>query len=417
MNSDIPAETPPSSEWLTGWPIVLAATLGYGCSIGLFAMSAGLFITPMRAEFGWPMSAVAFVPVVTLISAMMMPLGGVAIDRFGSRPVAMFGVILFAASYIALAILPMSLPVLYTVAAILGLLSPAGSPGPYVRGVATWFRRQTGSAFGVTLSGTSVGGVFIVPIIALVIDRYGWRSGYLAMSAILLIVVLPLVALLFREKTAHPTEKENVRATSGQSWRETLVDIRFWLLLLSLGLAALPMGAFGAHLQPLLLSKHFSIPVAAGFGSLFALSIGVGRVVGGMLIDRFWDFGVIATALILGAAGCFTTAFVDAGTSYWFVAMAVAAIGLTYGAEVDFGAYLSLKMFGLKDFAKIFGVKSLVVGSGVALGGILSSALFDLAGNYGPLGLVTGALFAMSAAIMLMMGFRERRLTVRTTTG
>jgi MFS family permease len=400
--------------------VVLAAAVGFGCSHGIFSMSAGLFIGPMRKEFGWSMSAVAFLPFVTLLVALMQPVGGVLIDRFGPRRVAIFGIFLFASAYVALALLPLSLPLLYLIAACLGALGPTGSAGPYVRGVASWFRFNTGSAFGVTMSGTSLVGVVLLPVVGLAIDRFGWRGGYLILAAIMMGFTLPLVLWLFRENPAaasvphnptapQPSEEEAGRS-AGQTFRETLADTRFWLLILALGLAALPMGAYLTHLQPLLRSQQFSLPVAAGYGSLFALAIGIGRIGGGILIDRLWDYAVASVFIAVAAFGCFAITSLRPQDSAWMVAAAVFAIGVSYGAEVDFGAYFALKLFGLRDFPKIFGCVALILGTGVALGGMISSAMVDWTGGYGPLGPVTGVFFLLSAAAMLFMGLRDRRL-------
>jgi predicted MFS family arabinose efflux permease len=276
--------------------------------------------------------------------------------------------------------------------------------------VASWFRRNTGLAFGITLSGTSVGGVLIVPIAAQVIQRYGWRMGYLALAAIILLVALPLVIWLLRENPAAVKAKgAPTTSMDGQTLGETFKDSRFWFLMLSLGLAALPMGAYLVHLQPLLRTQHFSLPEAAGYGSLFALAIGIGRVGGGFLIDKLWDFGVATALIALAALGCFTVTSFGPQDARWAITAAIVAIGLSYGAEVNFGAYFALKLFGLRSYSKIFGFKSLVVGGGVALGGMMVSALFDLTGSYKLLGPVTGILFLLAAVTMLLIGLKHER--------
>jgi MFS family permease len=393
------------SEWRRGWPVIVAATTGFGSSLALFTISSGLFIAPMRAEFSWTMSEAAFVPIVTLLIALMMPLCGVVIDKVGARRVALFGVLLFAAAYVALAVLPLSLGMLYAIVGCVGLLGAAGNSGPYIRIAASWFRRNAGSAFGVTLSGISVGGVIIMPLAALAMERYGWRAGYLTLAAIMLIFALPLMLWLLREAppAAEPKAGQASDPLSGQTLRATLADARFWILMLSLGLSALPMGAFLTHLQPLLRSQHFTLPAAAGYGSLFALAIGFGRVGGGVLIDRLWDYGVATGLLVLGAIGSYFIPTLGPKDPNWAMAGAVVALGLSYGAEVNFGAYFTLKLFGLRDFSKIFGIKALVVGGGVALGGMLSSALFDMTGGYKAFSVAGAALFLLSAATLLLI--------------
>jgi OFA family oxalate/formate antiporter-like MFS transporter len=177
-----------------------------------------------------------------------------------------------------------------------------------------------------------------------------------------------------------------------------------------LGLAALPMGAYLTHLQPLLRNKGFSLPVATGYSSLFALAMGIGRIGGGILVDRLWSYGVASLLIAVAAFGSFAITSLRPEDSAWMVAAAVFAIGLSYGAEVDFAAYFTLQLFGLRDFPKTYGCIALVLGVGVGLGGMMSSAMFDWSGGYGPLGPVTGIFFLFSAGAMLFMGLRDRRL-------
>jgi hypothetical protein len=55
--------------------------------------------------------------------------------------------------------------------------------------------------------------------------------------------------------------------------RETFAAPRSWLLMLSLGLVALPMGTYLAHLQPMLRAQHFDIRTAAALGCFLSTSL------------------------------------------------------------------------------------------------------------------------------------------------
>lgn len=401
------------AEWPRGWPIVFAASAGYGMSGGLFSLTAGLFINPIRYEFGWTMSQVAIAPYVHLLIALMMPMGGVIINKVGPRPVAIFGVLLFAAGYLALATLPLSLVLLYSIVGCLGLMGPSVNAGPYLRVVATWFRRHVGMAFGITTAGTAFAGIFLLPVVAAVITRSGWRGGYFALATLLLCVALPILLLLLREQhhgRAQPSERVPV---GGSSLCQTLTSGRFWLFVSAIGFAAIPVGVYITHLQPILQNAGFSVATGAAYGSLFALAIGVGRIGGGMLVDRFWSFGIAAGAIGLGAVGCLIFTAVTPTTPIWLTAVAIILVGLAYGGEIDFGAYFTLELFGFESFDRIFGCVALVMGVSIAIGGIFGSALFDIANSYRAIGPLTALCFAMSSLGFLLLGLITRAKTTK----
>ncbi|MGE0776361.1 MAG: hypothetical protein AB7L36_15175, partial [Sphingomonadaceae bacterium] len=84
-------------------------------------------------------------------------------------------------------------------------------------------------------------------------------------------------------------------------------------------------------------------------------------------------------------------------------------LGLAYGSELDFAAYFVLRVFGLASFSKVFGCIALVLGCGLALGGLMGSRLFDWTGSYALVGAVGGGCFLLSAFAMLAIGIRAGR--------
>src|SRR5271154_315591 len=88
------------SEFRHGWTVLAAAIVGVSlCVTGLPNYAIGLFIDPLSREFGWSRSAISLWSAWQMGAlACITPVVGVLIDRFGSRPVAMISIPLFAAS-------------------------------------------------------------------------------------------------------------------------------------------------------------------------------------------------------------------------------------------------------------------------------------------------------------------------------
>ncbi len=75
------------NEFARGWTVLLAAFLGIGVSlVSLTYYSAGIWVKPWQAEFGWSRTDIGISQsVATLSLVVMAPLAGKFIDRFGLR--------------------------------------------------------------------------------------------------------------------------------------------------------------------------------------------------------------------------------------------------------------------------------------------------------------------------------------------
>ncbi|MEX1148299.1 MAG: MFS transporter, partial [Sphingomonadales bacterium] len=220
------------AEWRVGWTVVFAGCVGTGTGYGMFLMSAGLFIKPMQDELGWSTSTIAIAPMVLVIAALLSPLGGVIIDRFGARRVAITGLSLFVLAYIIMGLVAMSPWTLYLMVALFGMIGPLSGPAVFTKGVAGWFRHSMGTAFGLTMSGVSLVALFSLPLVAYIIDNFGWRAGYLGLAGIVFLLGLPSVLALFRERAQPlaPLARPGAPA-EGVPLRQALKDRRFWLYL------------------------------------------------------------------------------------------------------------------------------------------------------------------------------------------
>lgn len=396
------------AEWQSGWKVVLAGSIGTGTGYGMFLMSAGLFIKPMQDEFGWSTSTLAIAPMVLIIAALLSPLGGAIIDRFGARRVAITGLSLFTLAYLAMYMMPMEMWTLYLMVAVFGLIGPLSGPAVFTKGVAGWFRQSMGAAFGITMSGVSLVALVSLPLVAHIIERFGWRAGYLGLACIVLLLGLPLVVLLFRDRQKLTvTAASDDRVVEGVSLRQALKDRRFWLYLSAFTIAAMPMGAFMSHIQPLMMSKGFDMAGAATYGVVYALGISVGRITVGVLLDRLWASGVASACFIVPAVGAFYLSQLGVDSSAIILFASVVVLGLSHGAEADFMAYFTTRLFGLRAYSTIFGIQAMTTALGLAVGGIAFSALYDHAQNYVLASQLASLFYMVAAILVLMAGFYD----------
>ena len=391
-------QAPRDGEWGPGWPTLLAGFCGMATGWNFTTVVASLFIKPMQAEFGWTRTELSFAPIAGLIVAFLMPLTGLLLDRFGARRIALIGLIAMAAAFAVFAIIPASRLFFYAAVLLLGVAGSLSNSIVMARGTTPWFRRNLGLAIGLMMTGASVSAAIVVPLLSLVIQHSGWRAGFVSLAGLTLLFGLIPAVVWFHEPTAAqrpPDAEAPVRHPMGLIARTAA----FWKLVGACGIAALPIGGFIGHLIPLLTDRGLTAAGAAGFGSLFALAIGSGRIVNGFLLDRVHPPLVTGITLLLASTGAALLWLVGVGFGWALTAAAIALIGLAQGAEGDYIKFFSMRLFGLGNFARVVAIMAMTISLGMAFGGLLFAWIFDRYGSYSPAIVGSIMLYAVGAAI------------------
>ncbi len=404
------------SEWRRGGMCLAAAIIGYAAGFGFFMFSANLFIEPMRNEFGWTVSEATFLPISSVVLAVCFPISGKLVDIFGPRLLASLGLAGFALCYLLLASIPLSVPVLRAIAVLFGICCALAGAVPFGRSVASWFEKNVGLALGLAGSGSTLGGVIGLPFSSMLIAQFGWRSAYLGMAGVALLVGLPAI-LLFLRTRKHSGETAPGRDDETPLEERAslpLSDERYWLLAAALAFCCVPIGIYLNHVQPILSGSGFDLASATALGSFFALATFGGRILAGFLLDRLVPRLVAAGCMALAALGAFLI-MQWAGPAFPVFAIALILIGLAYGAEADFAAFFTLRYFGLARFSMVFGTLAMVIAFAVAFGGFIAAKSADTFGNYDLATSLAPAGFAVAALLILGLALFERpdRLQVR----
>jgi MFS family permease len=134
------------SEWRGGWPIVLCATIGVAFYALHYAVM-GAIMLPLTQAYGWTRGEVAFgLTIASLIGPLANVMAGVVGDRFGPRPVALFGALLFGASYAMFSLAGPALWSWYAVSALFAICSHFAGPIIYTMAVVRQFSASRGLA-------------------------------------------------------------------------------------------------------------------------------------------------------------------------------------------------------------------------------------------------------------------------------
>ena len=389
------------SEFSRGWKTVSGGTVGMMFGISALPFyTLGVFVKPIQAETGWSREEVQLGFAALMVGLLLFGwIWGIAVDRFGSRKVALTAQAGLGAGLILLPNFTSSLTSWYLGWGLVALLGAGTTPVTWTRCINGWFDGARGAALGLTLMGTGITAVVAPPLITMVLETRGWQDGYRLLGGSVFVLAMPFVWLTFRDA---PALTETDRPLEGASRGAALKDYRFWVIFLTISCVAFAIGGIIPSLVPLLTDRGMSVGDAAGYAALVGVAVIIGRVSAGLLIDRFWAPAVGAVLLALPLAG----ALLLIGTlpSPGLIAVAVFLVGLTAGAEFDLLAYLTGRYFGMKNYGFLYAIQTVGLLLTAGLAPPIFGRVFDKMGSYDPALMVSAGLFLLAPPLLLTLG-------------
>jgi MFS family permease len=387
-----------NNEFVRGWRVLTAAFLGVGVSlVSLSYYSAGIWIRPWQADFGWSRGEIGGAQTIsTLVLILTAPLAGQIIDRFGLRKVATLSLGLYSLGLLAISQMNGDIWVFYTIVATYTLLGVASTPLAFTRAVNTWFTKHRGLALGICLTSTGVAGVLLPQFLTPYVADHGWRDGYL----ILFFIVIAALPLIWLWTPDHGPSEADRGATLPHEQGSVSVQVAirsrsFWSIGIMFVLVAVAVCGLIPSYIPLLQDAGMSPAEAGGYGAVIGASVMTGRLITGFLIDRV--FAPYITAVVFSFVACGCLALGLGGTQY--ALLGGVALGLAMGAEVDLIGYFTARYFGLKHYGVLFGFQYSAFSLGCGISPLLAGRIWDHTGNY-DLALIGAAVLLVIAVLV-----------------
>jgi MFS family permease len=402
-------------EWRAHWKVVLGTFIAMGLGYGGWSFTQSQFVQPLQTAFGWSRGQIAVAFQMALFAGLVAPLFGRLIDRVGVRPVLCTCLVLVGASYLLIAHSGGNYP-LFVAAYALLVFAGMGTTGvAFTRAVAGWFTTSRGTALAVSRIGYSLAGAFMPVLAYHVIKTHGWQAGYYLLAAVALLVALPISWLLVRDRREAVELNDKGKPISVLNpalWLALISDRRVLLVCAAAALTYGPCVGILSQLQPMLTDKGLPAGVAAQYSALLAISVVVGTLTTGLLVDRIWAPAVGCAFTLLPVVGI---ALLLPGTPTLVMAgVGLVLIGLAQGAEIDVIAFIIARYFGMTSFAAIYGLSTLFIAAFAGLGGIAFGFAFDHFKSYNQALIGAAVLFLLAAAAYLFLGRYPAEPGVRT---
>ena len=279
----------------------------------------------------------------------------------------------------------------------------------YLSILPNWFDKRYGFSLGIAMAGVGVGQL-AGPLYANVfITEYGWRTAYLLIGLLILIVTVPNALLLLRDRPVDAVQRRQ-RASDGSGIARSQA-IRmpiFWLQSFSFFFVTVAATGCIVHLVPMLTDRGVSQSSAAAMAALIGLSLMIGRLVTGVLLDY-----VSATLIgVVSFTGCaLGVAIFLMGASGFAIPIGIVLIGTALGVEGDLMPYMVRRTFGMREYGAVYGLMFGIFNAGIVVGPPLMGASFDATKSYSN-GLI--ALLVMCAISVVLLVLASQRSHVAT---
>jgi MFS family permease len=386
-----------------GWRVAIAACLGVMGGFGsLFVYTFTVFVKPLGTEFGWNREAVSLgFAIAAMTVGMTSPLIGRLIDRFGPRHIILPCMTVFGCGIAAFALLRSGIWQFYLTCFVVGVVGNGAAHLAYARSISTWFERRLGTALAIVMVGAGLGAMILPVIAQTVVTRSGWRSAYLTLGILALLLGLPLSWRYVRDRDT-PKAKDKVTEVqhTGLTWQQGLRTIPFWIIVAVLFVSSISMNGAITHLSALLTDRGITAGNAALCASVLGGTSILGRVVTGWLLDRFFGGRVAFVINVFTAGGILMLANAN---SFATGLTAAALIGIGAGGEAAITPYLLTRFFGLRAFSTLYGLTWTFYAAAGAAGPVILGRTFDLTGSYTSLLTTLAIALAVAATMMLLL--------------
>lgn len=379
--------------------ITLAAALVV--NVGIWAV---IVVMPaVQSEFGLDRADASIPYIFTMLGfALGNLLIGRAVDRFGVAWSLAGAAILAALSY-ALAAASGSFMMVSGLHFFLGFGTAAGF-GPLIADISLWFNKRRGIAVAIAASGNYLSGAVWPMLLSGILRDHGWRSVYLVLAVITVLLVVPL-SFLLRERA--PLEGAAVAAAApiarNRAFSPTVLQ---WMLAVAGIGCCVAMSMPQVHIVSFCVDLGYGPTVGAEMLSLMLLGGVVSRLISGFVADKL---GGVITLLIGSSLQClalFLYLPFDGLVPLYVISL---IFGLSQGGIVPAYAVIVREYMPAREAGARVGFVLMATILGMALGGWMSGWIYDISGSY-QLAFWNGILWNfLNIGIILLILMRGRR--------
>ena len=367
--------------WLRLAVSLLLMTIG---GSGMYSVT--VVLPRIQADFGVDRGSASLPYTLTMIG---FGVGGILMgrlsDRFGVIVPVLLGALGLGAGFVAAGSAATLWQFSLAQGLLIGLLGTSATFAPLVADTSLWFERRRGFAVAVCMSGNYVAGAIWPPVMQHFIATVGWRATYVGIGVFCVLAVVPLALVLRRRPPPQRLPAPAAAASAALAGHGS----------------PLVLGLSAGTVQTLLCVAGVSCCVAMsmpqvhivaycgdlGFGAargaeMLSVMLGMGvvsRLASGWISDRIGGLRTLLLGSILQGIALLLFLPFDGLVSLYLVS---GLFGLFQGGIVPAYAVIVREYFPPQEAGARVGTVLMATLFGMALGGWMSGAVFDLTGSY-----------------------------------
>jgi MFS family permease len=385
---------------------VLAVVQIFGGSIFFVA---GIMVPPLSdpdGDFAWSVFQVtSAISVYYLFSAMYAPISGHLGDRFGARRMMLAGIVMYGLGMASLGFVT-QLWQFFLFYSVFMSATASITMVPLMASISGWFRRRLGVGIGILWAVGGIGTAVLAPLIAELLEVFGWRDTFLLVGAAgsgIMLLIWPFI----RSKPADigimpygtvdsdplpvvrsPAVTQLRLKAFNQSIRRTHA---FWNLPLIHGLGCAGHGIVLIFVIPYAVDQGISLTAAALTISILSVVSLISRLGSPILAESFGPRKMMVASLLIQGLTVFILFWAH---DVWAFYLFAVVFGFGFGGEWTSYLEINRRYFGDGPMGGAYGAQMTGAMVGHAVTTILAGLVIFTTGSY-------VLVFALSAAFSL----------------
>ncbi len=408
MSAENPAASRPAPrvDGPEAWfRLVIAVILGTVGAVGMWAVV--VVLPAVQSEFGLARADASMPYTATMVGfALGNFLVGRYVDRLGIT-IPVIGAALMLGAGLVLAAYTTDIWQFTIIQGALIGLGTSATFGPLMASISHWFERRRGIAVAAAASGNYLAGTIWPVFIQQSVATEGWRTTYIAIGVLCVLIMIPL-SLLLRGKPpeSRPQPAVGSAALPSQRVASGFSPTTLQVLLIIAGISCcVAMSMPQVHIVAYCVDLGYGPAAGAEMLSLMLGAGVISRLLSGLIADYI---GGVKTVILGSMLQCIAlTLFLpfDGLVSLYIVSL---LFGLSQGGIVPSYAIIVREYLPANEAGQRVGLVVMSTVLGMALGGWMSGWIYDQSGSYAMAFFNGIAWNVLNISIMLMLLWRAR---------
>ena len=401
-----------SSGLFYGWIIVACGALALGATHGVVTNCFSLFIIPVSSSLGVSREAFSVCTMfVNGLYAVISFLSGRIYRRVSVLTSMKVASIVLPLAYFSYSFCD-SLTAFYLVAVVVGTSVSFLTFLPFTAILSNWFEEKRGTALGICFMGTGLGGMLFNAGTALLLDRFGWRSTYRITGIAMLLILIPIIWLVLKERPEELGLKplglrqntEEATALYGPTPAQAARSLSFYALILLALIIGFTSTVIGNIVVTHLCDLGYDTLYASNVVTAYLGALAITKILLGRLYDKIGTRnGTLVSMLgfVLGFLGLLL------GNHQWaHLLILLSALG-TASSNVSYPV-LARYAFGTRHYTTLYGFLMGTNFVTCSFAAVIANRIYGDTGSYNDVILLCIALSAVAIILVpLIRPIRE----------